>query len=404
MNPDPPPYRKLAATLRTTTERLARELATPVDEPPEWSAFEWDVARAVAAMHGISALLANRLRWRGPLRWQDFLHEQLRQGLLRDHRVGEVLAQLDQSTRREAVGVVSLKGSALRTLEIYAPGERPMGDIDLYTPPATFPAAARAIEALGYREAFRMSRHVVYRCGSATTPHGAGEHIDNPLKIELHERIAEPLPVSLVDITARLPPTPLEHGVQGYRSRAALMAHLLLHAAGNMRANALRLLQLHDIARLSLRMDAHDWRELADEDNETSWWVYPPLLLATKYCEIRVPPKLLQSLERACPRMLALAARRTMLTDVSWSNLRIGAFPGIEWSRSALEAMRFAKSRFMPSKDMLDVLSIAQHEQPQFAAVPWYAQSHAVRIARWLFGRPPRVQTMSSVLAALGDR
>ncbi len=403
-DPAPPPYREVAATLRTTTERLARELATPADDPPEWNTFEWDVARAAAAMHGISVLLAHRLRWRGPSRWEEFLREQVRQSLLRDARIGELLTQLDSIACREAVGVVALKGAALRALDIYARGERPMGDIDLYAPTAAFPVVARVLAALGYREAFQTPRHVVYRCGPATAPLGVGEHIDNPIKIELHGRVAEPLPTTLVDITSRLAPSPLEHGIHGYRNRAALMAHLLLHAAGNMRANALRLLQLHDIARLSVLMDAEDWYELAYAEDQNLWWAYPPLLLATKYCDVRVPRELLESLEWLCPPVLARAARRWALTDVSWSNLRISAFPGIEWSRSAGEAVRFARSRLVPSRRALEELSIATRELPQLATIPWYAQSHPVRIVRWAFTRPPRVQTMTCVLAALGDR
>ena len=42
------------------------------------------------------------------------------------------------------------------------------------------------------------------------------------------------------------------------------MRHLLLHAAGNMRAHALRLVQLHDIALLAPRLDAAAWERLLD--------------------------------------------------------------------------------------------------------------------------------------------
>jgi hypothetical protein len=403
MSATPPPYRELAATLRTTTERLARELVKPASDPPDWNPFEWNVARAVAAMQGISALLANRLQWRGPPRWENFLREQVRQGQLRDARIGELLAQLDSFARREPVGIVGLKGAALRALYIYARGERPMGDIDLYAPTATFPAVARVLEALGYREAFRTARHVVYRCGPAAGPRGIGEHIDNGIKIELHGHIAESLPVTPVDITSRLAPTPLQHGLHGYASRAALMAHILLHAAGNTRAHALRLIQLQDIARLSALMNAEDWCELAHRGNATLWWAYPSLVLAGKYCETRVPPDVLDFLERVCPPVLARSARRWSLTEVSWSNLRISAFPGVEWSRSAGEAVRFARSRLMPSRQALDELSMTTREQPQLAAVPWYTRSHPARIVRWAFGRPPRAQTMTTVLAALSD-
>ncbi len=402
--PGLPPFRQLAAALRTTTERLARELTAPSDDPPGWSTFEWDVARAVAAMHGVSVLLANRLRWRGPPAWESFLREQVRQGLLREARIDDLLAQLDVCTRRESVGIVALKGASVRTLNIYARGERPMADVDLYAPATTFPAVARVLAALGYSESFRTERHVVYRCGPAMPPQGIGEHTDNPIKIELHGGVSERLPITPVDITSRLAALPLQNGLHGYASRAALMAHLLLHTAGNIRAHALRLIQLQDIARLSALMNAEDWCELAHGENAGAWWAYPPLLLATRYCEARVPREVLEFLERVCPLVLARSGRRWSLTEVSWSNLRIRALPGVEWSRSAGEIVRFARSRLLPSRAALGELSLATREQPQLAVVPWYTQSHPARIVRWVFGRPPRVQTLASVLAALRDQ
>jgi hypothetical protein len=39
-------------------------------------------------------------------------------------------------------------------------------------------------------------------------------------------------------------------------------------------------------------------------------------------------------------------------------------------------------------------------QSPDFV-VPWYRISHARRIWRWLVSRPPRVQTMASLTAAL---
>lgn len=38
---------------------------------------------------------------------------------------------------------------------------------------------------------------------------------------------------------------------------------------------------------------------------------------------------------------------------------------------------------------------------PEMRTIPWYGQRHATRIVRWLSTRPPRVQTMRSVLDAL---
>ena len=63
----------LQAALKATTDRLAAELAEPAHSAPGWNDFEWRAAMAVAVMHGVSALLAGRLRWVGPPHWQAFL-------------------------------------------------------------------------------------------------------------------------------------------------------------------------------------------------------------------------------------------------------------------------------------------------------------------------------------------
>ena len=81
-SPDLPRFGVIEAALRRTTEHLAHEVSQPLDGTPAWNAFEWDVARAVSAMQGITVLLAHGLRWRGPRSWQDFLATQRHQALL----------------------------------------------------------------------------------------------------------------------------------------------------------------------------------------------------------------------------------------------------------------------------------------------------------------------------------
>ena len=397
-----PPFRVVAAALRLTTERLARELTHPAADAPDWNKFEWDVARAAAAMQGISSLLAKRLTWRGPARWQNFLDAQREQGTRRDARVGDLLARIDRATQRENVAVVALKGAALRTLGMYESGDRPMGDIDLLARPEEFPAVARALQTLDYQQTFVSRRHAVFSIDAAEAPRGFGEHIDNPLKIELHAHIAESLPVTVVDITAQVGAGIRAPGINAYPDRAALLAHLLLHAAGNMRAHALRLLQLEDIARLACDMTERDWRALLGSGGpDACWWGLPGLLLARRYCGAPIPDAVLAQFAALCPRRLARAAQRCTLTDVSWSNLRIAAFPGIEWSRSMLETLRYANSRILPGKAALGELEVVVSLMPEMRTIPWYGQRHATRIVRWLFTRPPRVQTMRSVLDAL---
>lgn len=399
--PPTPSVRIVARALQVATERLAAELRAPTEVMPEWNEFEWKVASAVATLHGISALLFRSLKWRGPEKWHSFLLEQCAQSLRREQRIDALLPRIDAALRRENAGVVLLKGAAIRALAIYPAGDRAMGDLDLLARHADFPAVSRALQSVGYQEAFVTRRNAVFTDTARRKRPGFGEHIDNPLIIELHPTIYDPIPATDIDITARVMPGSLPAGTNPYPDLAALLTHLLLRAAGNMCPHALRLSQLHDIARLTHRMRPADWQRVLAAESAEPWWALPPLLLAQRYCDATVPPEVLAALSDACPRLLARAARRFTLTEVSWSNLRIAAFPGLAWSASVGEALRYARSRLLPDREALSDLALSVSRKPQFADVPWYGLSHSARITRWLFGRPPRVQAMTAVIAAL---
>lgn len=230
-----------------------------------------------------------------------------------------------------------------------------------------------------------------------------GEHVDNPIKIELHTRIAELLPVRPSDITDFLIPRPRRAGLNAYPSAASLIMHLLLHAAGNMRARALRLIQLHDIALLAARLGPADREEIiaARVDGQALWWASPPLRLTARYYPIAIPPGLCERLVSECTWWLNRRARQQQLTDVSWSNIRVEAFPGLEWSRTPGEAITFMRSRIWPSRAALLELKEGAAQIPESVTIPWYGISHGARILWWVFFRPPRVQTLLSVRAAL---
>jgi hypothetical protein len=399
---------KVAAALRKTTEVLAQELAVPTAEPPRWTDFEWRIARAVTAMHGISSLLYSRLRWEGPDGWRRFLREQHDQSVGRHLEIARVLQAIDSHAGGEGMAYVALKGAALNAGDIYAAGERPMGDIDLLIRDEDAQASVRVLELCGYEAAFTTHRHQVFQPPFKNVLAGVrlGEHVDNPIKIEVHTKIAEPLPVNATDITAFIFPSAARAGLNAYPSPASLMAHLLLHAAGNIRARALRLIQLHDIALVAARFTHGDWEELLDMHPEGSslWWALPPLTLTARYYPAAIPQDVLARLSMGCSWLLSTLARRQRLTDVSWSNIRIQAFPGVEWSRSGREAVAFMRSRIWPSSDALSELKEGAAQIPGSATVPWYGIPHAVRILRWIFSRPPRVQTLLSVRAALLQR
>ena len=88
---------------------------------------------------------------------------------------------------------------------------------------------------------------------------------------------------------------------------------------------------------------------------------------------------------------------------MSWSNLRISALPGIAWSRTIGDALRYLRSRALPDSGALAALDGSVRAQPRLRLVPWYQVSHGERIVRWLLSRPPRVQTMMALTASWRD-
>ena len=403
-----PPLMTIAAALGKTTEFLARELVAPTAHPPAWTDFEWRIARAVVSLHGISAQLYAALRWAGPDSWRQFLAEQ------RDHAVGRHLQikrrldVIDSEARRRGITLVALKGAALYAREIYTAGERPMADIDLLVRPNAAEATAQLLGSCGYIVDYIHRRHQVFRPANSTIPPAdrLGEHIDNPIKVEVHTRIAEPLPILGTDITALIFPRSAHAGLNEYPSAASLMMHLLLHAAGNMRARALRLIQLHDLALLAAQFGEDDWEELLTPRpyDRGPWWAFAPMMLTARYYPGVIPPSVLAQLRTHCPTLLRKHTHRQGLVGVSWSNILIEPFPGVEWSRTPGEALRFMRSRIWPSRDALRELNEGAALIPDVSAVPWYGLSHGKRVLRWIFTRPPRVQTLLVVRAALSQR
>lgn len=403
-----PPLSKIAATLCKTTETLARELSVPSAQPPVWTEFEWSIARAAAAMHGVSSLLYGRLRWEGPAAWRQFLVEQHNQSIARHREIARLLETIDLQARGAGVAAVALKGAALLAANLYPIGERPMGDIDLLVRFDDARASSRVLEVCGYSTDFSTYRHEVFQPHNkkmVLTTCVLGEHVDNPITIELHTKVAERLPINTADITDFLFPAVAHAGLNAYPSAASLMMHLLLHAAGNMRARALRLIQLHDISLLAARFASDDWEDLiaTRPDGRALWWAWAPLMLVARYYPGTIPSNLLGRLSSECPWLLRVLARHQRLTDVSWSNIRIAAFPGVEWSRSGREALAFMRSRIWPSREALSDLNEGAAQIPGSSTVPWYGIPHTARILRWIFLRPPRVQTLLSVRAALAS-
>jgi hypothetical protein len=395
----------LEAALRKITESLAKELACPTQLAPDWSDFEWTVARAVAAMHGVSPLLSRTLRWQGPAGWVQFLEEQRAHTAKRHRRIDELLRLIDKRAREAGVAAVALKGVALHALGLYQAGDRPMSDIDLLVRPTDAEATARMLVSLGYYQSRENWKERAFTPTDDHTPGELGEHSNNNVKIELHERICEKLPLRITNMSTLIFPPQPQPGLNAYPSKASLMAHLLLHAAGSMAFQSLRLLHLHDIAGLSSRMTEGDWDAVLKSRDRVGrmWWAFPPLQLTSRYFPSKIPVRVLEALAGDCSYLLGWTFRHRTLYDVSFSYLWVDAFPGIEWSRSIREILSYAASRVSPNSRHLALREHLAKTEACVSQSQWSHLSQSRRILRWMTSRPTRPVTMHAVVAALAQ-
>jgi hypothetical protein len=389
--------------LRRTTEALAQELARarPGSPTPDWSELEWQLASAAAAAHGVSPLLGKFSTWQNPS-WRLFLESQREHVEHRHRRIAALLTCIDAAARASSLALVPLKGAALHALGFYAPGERPMADIDLLVRESDVPQAIRLLLDHGYVESFVQWKHRVFKPATGQPSVGLGEHRDTPVNIELHTRIQERLPISPVDITERIYPRDPAPGLNPYPSNGALMSHLLLHAAGNICNRSLRLLHLNDISLLATRMTVSDWNALWDEHTaETPWWALPPLRLVACYYANAVPDSVLARLESDCPTLLRVVSRHQTLTQVSCSELWIHALAGIEWARSIGDVGQYIRNRVRPPAEAIEERADMVRTQLWLQGQSWVTSTQRRRILTMLTRSVPRMDTMYVVRAAL---
>ena len=396
-----PPLRIVKDGLRRTTETLAQELAHPGGAQPAWSALEWRLAAAAAAAHGVSPLLSRYCSWQEPA-WRQFLQSQREHVEDRHQRIVELLKEIDAGARVAGVAIVPLKGSALHAIGLYAPGERPMADIDLLVRKRDVERTSTLLKKLGYVESFTQWKHRVFKPAIGGSFWSLGEHRDTPINIEVHTRIQERLPISVVDITEQVYPRQPHHGLNDYPSNGALMSHLLLHAAGNLCGRSLRLLHLNDISLLATRMPISEWNELwHPRAQERPWWALPPLRMVARYYHHAVPPTVLDRLQRDCPAPLRLFSQHQTLTQASCSALWLSTLPGIEWSRTVGEAGRCIVQRFKPTTEAVRERADMVRTQFWLQGQSWVTQSQGRRILTRLTHPVPRMDTLYVVRAAL---
>jgi len=391
--------------LRKTTERLAYELGRPTAVAPSWSEFEWRAARAAAAIHGVSPLLATTLRWSGPPGWQAFLIEQKEHTESRHARIETLAKLLDERARSAGIPLVALKGAALHSMGFYKPGERPMADLDFLVEEPDLSAATKLLEDQCFSEELRYWKNRVFTPAEARTSSALGEHRDNHIKIELHWRVREKLPLALTDISDSVFPRNPHPGLNAYPSLAALLTHLVLHAAGAMASRELRLVHLNDLALVCARMSTENWEEILrlEGGDRGPWWLKPPLRLAENYYPDILPSWVRTRLASGCPARLGRITGRQYLTDVSLSSVWIKAFPGIEWSQSLIESCKYMARRVRPDDEARAVRKLDATSSPWATASRWYGLSQASRMVRWMTSRPTRTATMYVIRQAMAQ-
>jgi Uncharacterised nucleotidyltransferase len=385
---------ELSDALRKTTEALAAELDSPTPKAPEWSVFEWGIARAVVTIHGIAGLLLRQLQWGGVPGWREFLAAEVADAGQRYEDARAALVEIDSHSRLSGVAVVALKGMALHAMGLYQPGERPMADLDLLVQPAELGTAADLLEKLGFEAKGSTWKHREY---SRIVADG------RTLKIDLHTRLAERLAYREFELPGDVFSNRHEAGVQQYRSRLVLLRHLLLHTASNMSTHWVRGVHLHDIARLSEGMSRTEWADFSEPGWPHSWLLYPPLALVARYFPGAINESALDQLAARCPPRLARITRRHTLFDVSASNPHIFALPAMAWCTSFADLLRYVRLRAIPERSELASLRAVANSGGFAAGKSWYQKSQPARIAEWLFRRSVRPATLFAVRRVLAQ-
>jgi hypothetical protein len=341
-------------------------------------------------------LLAATLRWRGPRGWQAFLDDQTVHTEKRHRRIEALARLVDQQARDAGIPLVALKGMALHDMGLYRPGERPMADLDFLVKESDMAAATKLLESHSFQAELSYWKNRVFTSAGASAG-GLGEHCDNQIKVELHWRIRERLPLELTDITDVVFPERPCPGLNLYPSRVALLMHLVLHAAGDMANREMRLLHLHDLALVCREMSTQDWEEIlryGEHPGQGPWWFLPPLLLTRRYYPNVIPSSVLSRLQGSCPARLSRATARRPLTEHSLSSVWIRAFPGIEWSRSMAESVRYMLARARPSAEARTIRETSATSTPWGSGSHWERLSQKSRVVRWVTSRPTRSATM----------
>jgi hypothetical protein len=314
---------------------------------------------------------------------QQFLRTQRRQALQRDARIATTIERIDAALQAAGVGAVGLKGRGAATARLYRAGERPMGDIDLLVPRRTAPRGASPAQPR-LRRGLRYAAPPVFSAAETARLTRAGEHPDNPLKIEVHESVGESLPVRRVDITGTCASRLASGGCMPIATRPNCCATCCCTRASNMRAHALRQVQLHDIALLAPRLGPGAWDKLLDSRGTGRLLVDVSAPGSLPCATTRVAPPCRSRLRARLPARVAdgRAARnadRRVVVEPAHPRISGHLLVALTARGAALCAAEIP-ARQTASRNY----DVKVDAQPALYQVPWYGLGPRQRILRWV--------------------
>ncbi|NJN97074.1 MAG: nucleotidyltransferase family protein [Anaerolineales bacterium] len=355
---------------------LAAWLNAAAPQNPHWSAADWQTFQFASRVHGVAPLLQAKLT---AVPWLDestrgWLDEQAQ---LNGQRLARMQAELQEILalfNRRQIPLLPLKGSILAPVYYRHPGLRSMADLDVLVRPDDFAASASLLAELGYQQETVHWKHTEFcKPDNRRVVSTAGEHPDNPRKLELHRHCRETFGGPTVELTGLMwanaaPGTLLGQPALLPRPEA-LWLHLLVHATYHIWQGKGRLIHLYDLALLTPHLNApHPWL-----DKVEARFTYPALVLLQKYFPAAVADSLLAAQRTRVSASFHAWANSLDLVNTSHLNPQPPGpylFRAIKFSegrpREVAQALRFA---LLPSLDeiALDHPRLAQSKAPWLA-------------------------------------
>lgn len=388
---------------------LAAWLNPAEPQNPHWSAADWQTFQFASRVHGVAPLLQAKLAAAPWLEesMRDWLDEQAQLNHLRLTRMQAELQEILALFHRRQIPLLPLKGSVLAPVYYPHPGLRPMADLDVLVRPDDFAASASLLAELGYQQETVHWKHTEFcKPDNQRVVSTAGEHPDNPRKLELHRHCRETFGGPTVELTelmwANAAPGRLLGQPALLPRPEALWLHLLVHATYHIWQGKGRLIHLYDLALLTPHLQklpdhviSSDTLRGSEKSPETTlarqsmrdccaslrpWldkvearFTYPALVLLQKYFPAAVADSLLTAQRTRVSASFHEWANSLDLVNTSHLNPQPPGpylFRAIKFSegrpREVAQALRFA---LLPSLDeiALDHPTLAQSKAPWLA-------------------------------------